>query len=514
MRPVKKILAQLFIGMGLLALGALAGGWWVRHTGAGKPATQAGDQRPEGERRVLYWYDPMFPQHHFDRPGKSPFMDMDLIPKYADEEEGSPGVKIDPSLTQNLGIRLAPVKRLPLAREIHATGIVGFNERAVAVVQARAAGFVERVWPLAPGEVVHAGQPLAELLVPEWTAAQHEWLAIRASGEAGLATAARERLRLLGMPEHMIKTLEQTGTVQSRYVVTAPIDGVLQALEVRAGMTLMAGQTLARINGLATVWVEAAVPESVGAAVAVGNRAQVTVAGVASPSEGRIIHIVPMLNEATRTLRVRIELPNRDGRLRPGMSARVTFRSESGQTALAVPTEAIIYTGKRTLVMRAEGDGRYTPVEVAVGEEWGDWTVITAGLEEGQQVVASGQFLIDSEAKLTGVAPLVASVEAALHAAEARIDDIADGKITLTHGPLPDAWRAGHDHELRPGAAGGGARVCARRSGQGFRAGKRPMAWWSSGWRKWEANHDCAPDPLVGRQSLPGAAGHAVSCRG
>jgi Cu(I)/Ag(I) efflux system membrane fusion protein len=155
------------------------------------------------------------------------------------------------------------------------------------------------------------------------------------------------------MPERMIETLEQSGAVQSRYTVTAPIDGVLQALDVRTGMTLMAGQTLARINGLATVWVEAAVPEAVGASVAVGNRVQVTVAGVAVPLEGHITHIVPVLNETTRTLRVRIELPNRDQRLRPGMSARVTLRNESGQTAPAVPTEAIIRTGQRTLVMRA-----------------------------------------------------------------------------------------------------------------------------------------------------------------
>lgn len=208
------------------------------------------------------------------------------------------------------------------------------------------------------------------------------------------------------------------------------------ALDVRTGMTLMAGQTLARINGLATVWVEAAVPEAVGASVAVGNRVQVTVAGVAFPLEGHITHIVPVLNEATRTLRVRIELPNRDGRLRPGMSARVTLRNESGQTAPAVPTEAIIHTGKRTLVMRAEEDGRYTPVEVSVGEEIGDWTVITAGLEEGQRIVASGQFPIDSEAKLSGVIAQPARGEAALHAAEATIEDIAGGEITLTHGPF------------------------------------------------------------------------------
>ena len=180
--------------------------------------------------------------------------------------------------------------------------------------------------------------------------------------------------------------------------------GVIQSLDVRGGMTLIAGQTLARINGLATVWLEAAVPEALAGSVRIGTAAQVRL--TAAPGEviaGVVTAILPALNDATRTLRVRIELPNRNGHLRPGLSAQITLTSSDKSTALAVPTEAIIRTGKRALVMVAKKQGRFTPVAVTLGNEVDNQTVITAGLSEGEQIVASGQFLIDSEASLSGV---------------------------------------------------------------------------------------------------------------
>lgn len=442
MRQPWKSLVIVAAGSALLALGATGGWWWARQPIPMAAKTEPVSPQPgQSEGKVLYWYDPMVPQQHFDKPGKSPFMDMALVPKYADASGGTAGVKIDPAVAQNLGVRLAKVARIPLAFQAQASGIVGFNERDVAVVQNRSAGFVERVWPLAPGDVVRAGQPLAAFLVPEWAAAQYELLAIRHSGDAGLLAAARDRLRLLGMPERMIAAVEKSGVVQSRYTVTAPIGGVIQSLDVRAGMTLTAGQTLARINGLSTVWLEAAVPQALADRVDTGSRVTAIVAGEATPIEGRVTGIVPVLQDATRTLRVRIELPNRNGRLRPGMSAQVSLQGKPEGTALAVPTEAIIRTGRRALVMLADAQGRYTPVEVSLGEEVGDQTVVTAGLDEGQQVVASGQFLLDSEASLGGIAarPLEpASIHAPspLHEADATIKGIAPGEVTLAHGPF------------------------------------------------------------------------------
>ncbi len=404
------LLKTLFLAVLLLALGAAGGLMWSQRQApsdlAGAPTTVAAT-----EKKVLYWYDPMVPQQHFDKPGKSPFMDMELVPKYADEgaasgaENGTDvGVRIDPAAIQNLGVRLATVERIPLSRQIEATGLIGFNEREVTLEQARAGGFVERVWPLAPGDVIGVGQPLAELLVPEWAAAQEEWLALRAFEQPALLAAARNRLRLLGMPEALIREVEAAGQPRPRFVIKSSRAGVIQSLDVRAGMTLMPGQTLARVNGLASVWLEVAVPEALAEAARVGGHAEVSLA--AQPGRtiaARVSAVLPALDAASRSLRVRVELPNRGGALRPGMSAQVALRATGGASALAVPTEAVIRTGKRALVMLAEDGGRFMPVEVTLGREAGDRSEIIAGLEEGQKIVASGQFLIDSEASLSGV---------------------------------------------------------------------------------------------------------------
>lgn len=466
MKHFDKTLVAIFIGSALLALGAGGGWWWANRQAANKPlAADNQAPAPQNDRKVLYWYDPMAPQQHFDKPGKSPFMDMELVPKYADESGEAAGVKIDPAVTQNLGMRLATVERISLATQVEATGLIGFNERDVAVVQSRTGGFVERVWPLAPGDVVKAGQPLVELLVPDWAAAQHELLAIRSRGDAALTDAARDRLRLLGMPEALIRNVEQKGIALPRYTVTLPRGGLLQALDVRAGMTISPGQTLAQVNGLATVWLEAAVPEANAASIRPGDAAEARLAGFPDQAiAGRVTAILPVLNEASRSLRVRVELPNRDGRLRPGISAQVRLIAATRGTALAVPTEAVIRTGKRALVLTAGEHGRFTPVEVSLGREIGDRTVITSGLSEGEQVVASGQFLIDSEASLGGIMarseskPDGGSGGAVLHPAEARIDEIGPDEITLSHGPFKTLSMPGMTMVFplaRPGLAAG-----------------------------------------------------------
>jgi Cu(I)/Ag(I) efflux system membrane fusion protein len=382
---------------GLLLAGA-GGGWWLASHKQSQPA-MAEDKSAE----VLYWYDPMVPLQHFDKPGKSPFMDMELVPRYAEEEGPATGVQIAAGIQQNLGVRLANVERIALASRIDAAGVLGFNERDVAVVQSRAGGFVEKVWRLAPGDRVKAGDPLAELLLPEWAAAEQELLAVRQSGDASLLQVARDRLRLLGIEAAEIQRLETSGTARSQFIVRAPISGLLQTLDLRTGMTLTMGQTLVRINGLESVWLEVAVPEALAGNIRAGDRAEMHLAERGAASlEGRVGALLPALNDATRTLRVRVELANRDGSLRPGQSAQVTLIAGSSQDGLVVPTEAVIRTGKRSLVMLAE-EGGFRPVVVVLGQDVGDRTVITSGLAEGQKVVASGQFLLDSEASLRGL---------------------------------------------------------------------------------------------------------------
>lgn len=398
----------LAFGVLLLTLGAVAGWWWGRDAHITKPdvaASQSGEERP-----VLYWYDPMVPQQHFDQPGKSPFMDMDLVPKYASEstsDNDNPGdVKIDARIMQNIGMREAVVERIALISSIEAAGLLAFNERNITLEQARSGGVVERVWPLAPGDVIAAGQPLVELLVPQWTAAQAEYLVLRANADSSLVAAARQRLRLLGMSADVIDELENSGRARSSFIFTSSRAGMLESLDVRSGMTLEPGQMLARIQGIDSIWLEVAVPERRAAEVQVGGYAQMQL--VAYPGRtfnGQISAVLPALNAASRTLRVRIELPNPLGELRAGMSAQARLEANGADFALAVPTEAIIRTGKRALVMAVLDAGSFAPIEVELGREIDNQTVITAGLQEGQKIVASAQFLLDSEASLSGVHP-------------------------------------------------------------------------------------------------------------
>ena len=368
-----------------------------------------------GKKRVLYYFDPMVPTQHFDKPGKSPFMDMELVPKYATDDDpgagdagggapGAGGVTIDPALAQNFGMRVVAVSRGQLAQSVTATGVVDFNQRDVAVVQARSGGFVGRVYARAPGDVIAAGAPLADLLVPEWGGAQGEYLAVRRTGDGPLVRAARQRLALLGMSPGMIGDVERSGRVQNTVTITVPTGGVIRALGVRSGMTVSAGQTLAEVSGIGTVWVNASVPEAQVAQVRVGNVASVSFAAFpGEPQSGKITAILPEAERTSRTLSVRIELPNRSGKLRPGMFAQIALGG-AARSVLLVPSEAVIRTGTRNLVMLAGQKGRYSPAEVRIGADANGQTEILAGLSKGEKIVASGQFLIDSEASLSGIA--------------------------------------------------------------------------------------------------------------
>jgi Cu(I)/Ag(I) efflux system membrane fusion protein len=399
-------------GFLLLALGASAGWWWGQRTAIAPHATvpAAGNT----EQTILYWYDPMQPQHHFDKPGKSPFMDMELVPRYANEEvagsAAGAGVRVDPQIAQNIGLRAAVVEHIALESVIEASGLLAFNARDFSIEQVRSAGLVERVWPLAPGDVIAAGQPLVELLVPAWTAAQSEFLALRAGGDSALAAAARARLRILGLSAAEIEELERSRRAQTSFVVRSSRAGVLQSLDVRSGMTLAAGQTLAQVQGIDTLWLEVAVPENRAQVVQLGADAEATLAAYPGLAvRGKIIAVLPELAANSRTLRVRIELPNTNGRLRAGMSAQVRLVAKTTGDALAVPTEAIIRTGRRALVMVLLDDGGFVPVEITLGQEIKDRTVVTSGLAAGQRIVSSAQFLLDSEANLNAVFPTPAA---------------------------------------------------------------------------------------------------------
>jgi Cu(I)/Ag(I) efflux system membrane fusion protein len=357
-------------------------------------------------KKILYWQDPMVPGQKFDKPGKSPFMDMELAPVYADAAGDDGKVNISPRVQQNLGIRTADVTKGNLTSAVTAVGNVAYNERDVALVQARSNGFVERLYVRAPLDPVRKGQALADLYVPEWVAAQEEYLSVRnmqGNGLGSLVDGARQRMRLVGMTDDQIRSVEAGGKVQARLTVLAPIGGVVSELGVREGMTVMAGAPMFKINGVGAIWVNADVPESLSALIRPGNMVEArTPALQGTVFKGKVGAILPDVNSATRTLKARIELANPGGQLVPGMFATINFLSAARKDVLLIPTEAIIQTGTRSVVMVALGDGKFNPVDVEIGAESHGQTEIRKGLDEGQKVVVSGQFLIDSEASLTG----------------------------------------------------------------------------------------------------------------
>ena len=362
-------------------------------------------------KKVLYWHDPMVPGPKFDKPGKSPFMDMQLVPMYAGAAEDDGKVTISPRVQQNLGVRVAEVTKGMLATGVETVGSVAYNERDVAVVQARANGFLERLYVRAPLDAVRKGQPLAELYVPDWIAAQEEYLsvvrmhaAVPSTTLTALRDGARQRMRLAGMSDEQIDRIETTAKVQPRVTITAPTSGVVTELTAREGMTVMAGAPLFKINGLASVWINAEVPESQAAQVQPGSAIEARTAAFPGITfKGRVSAILPEINPATRTLKARIEVNNPKAQLVPGMFARISLTPTMGREVLLIPSTAVIQTGTRNVVMAALGEGRFMPVEVELGLETNGQTEIRKGLEAGQKVVVSGQFLVDSEASLKGV---------------------------------------------------------------------------------------------------------------
>ena len=400
-------------GFGLYALGRAQGPHAATTPAMAIEAAPAGPLKagaidPATGRRILYYQDPMVPGRRFDAPGKSPYMDMALVPVLEDTpgatDAGS--VRIDPQARQNLGLRTAEVVPGTLAAAVTAAGSIAYNERDQVVIQARAAGFVERLHVRATLDHVAAGQPLVELRLPDWVAAQEEFLSLRRSSApdlAALVEGARQRLRQLGMSEAQIGHVEATGRVDARLTLVAPFAGVVVELAVRDGMTVAPGATLFRINGVSRVWAQADVPESQAATLRPGWRVEARSDALPGQRiEGRVQAILPEVNAATRTVKARVELPNPGGALVPGQFVTLSFATAAHPSALLVPTEALIPTGRRTLVMVDEGAGRYRPVTVQTGAEAGGRTEVLSGLVAGQHVVVSGQFLLDSEASIRG----------------------------------------------------------------------------------------------------------------
>jgi membrane fusion protein, copper/silver efflux system len=414
----KSRVAVLIVAGSLLAYGGYWAGTRATASGTGTStrgtapltASPASNVDPATGKRVLYWHDPMVPGKRFDKPGKSPFMDMQLVPVYAEEGGEAAGVKISPSLQQNLGIRFATVRRAEQAASLELVGSTQFDESKAEVVQSRVAGFVDKLHVRAPQQQVKRGQAFASIYVPDWLAPQEEYLMLKRSGDTTLTAAARQRMRALSIPDSMVAAMDRTGRPQSHLSLSSPVSGVVTELAVREGAQVTPGMTIAKVVGMNTIWLLAEVPEAVIGSARVGMQVTATTAGDSQRTyRGKVGAILPGVSTTTRTAQARLELDNKDGTLVPGMLMRVVLSAAAPESRLLVPSEAIIATGKRSIVYVADENNSMRPVLVSPGREIGNETEVINGLREGQRVVASGQFLIDSEANLKSIQPHVSA---------------------------------------------------------------------------------------------------------
>lgn len=408
-------------GLGLLGFAA---GFAYRAVSA-PPSGQAAATEHEGhgqaqtERKVLYWYDSMNPSHHSDKPGKAPD-GMDLVPKYADEMAGmkdmAPGtVMLSPEKQQLIGVRTGEVKRERLERTIRTVGRLTPDETKIARIHVKVSGWVDKVNVDFVGKRVEKGEPLFTLYSPELVSTQEEYLIARrgeqylgkssyrdvSQSADSLLRAARERLRLWDISDDQIRKLDETGEAQRTMTLYSPIAGFVMARQAYEGMRVTPETELYEIADLSHIWVEADIYEYEADYVKVGQPASMQLSYFPGKTyRGRVTYVYPTLDPKSRTVKVRLEFPNPGFELKPDMYADVDLKVNYGNQVV-VPAEAVLDSGTRQLVFLARPGGYFEPREVKVGPRLEDHYVVLSGVEPGDTIVTSGNFLIDSESRLS-----------------------------------------------------------------------------------------------------------------
>ena len=389
---IKPILVGMIIG-GIVTLGA----YQLFAPAENAQVTSASAE----EKKPLYWVAPMNPNYKRDKPGKSP-MGMDLIPVYEEGASGSdsgPGtIKIAPGIVNNLGVRTGLAKRQSLHNQISTVGYVEYDEDLLVHVHPRVEGWVEKLYVKAAGDPVKKGQPLYDIYSPELVNAQEELLLALDRKTKRLIKAAENRLVALQVPNSAVKRLKETRKVSQTITFYAPRGGVVDNLKIREGNFIKPGSTIMSIGTLERVWVEAEVFERQASGVSIGQPVTMTLDYLPGKEwKGVVDYVYPTLDETTRTLRVRLKFDNPDELLKPDMFAQVLIHSNSDTETLLVPKEAVIRTGSVDRVVLAMEEGRFKSINVKVGRYDDEFAEVLSGLEEGERVVTSAQFLIDSE---------------------------------------------------------------------------------------------------------------------
>ncbi len=362
-----------------------------------------------GQKKVLYWYDPMNPTVRFDHPGKSPFMDMDLLPMYAGQSSENPNViSVDPAMVQNIGVVTAPVERRKLTRTITTYGVVTPDEKSISDINTRVGGWIEKLYFDYTGMDVRRGEPMAVIYSPELIAAEQEFLQAVSFASAGgnsvtqsntLIKSARDRLLFFGMSEKQIDELRSGGKVVDRVVIHSPGDGAILEKDVFEGQRISAGETLFRVADLRRVWVLADVFKIDMPFLKTGSPATVTY-NASESYKGRVDFVYPEVDPTARSVKARVPLNNPRKIMKVGQYVNVAIHSPISYDAVAVPSQAVINTGLRQVVVVSLGGGRFEIREVRLGAFADGYDEVVDGLQEGEVIVTSGQFLIDSDANL------------------------------------------------------------------------------------------------------------------
>jgi len=357
------------------------------------------------EKKPLYWVAPMDANYRRDKPGKSP-MGMDLIAFYADDggdaDEGVGTIRISPNVVNNLGVKTAKAMMMPLHSEINTVGYVQYDEDQIVHIHPRVDGWIETLSVKALGDRVEKGQMLYELYSPALVNAQQELVLALARKNTGLIGAAKDRLKALQIPDSAIKNLIKTKKIKQNIAFYAPQSGFVDNLNIRQGNYVKPGTTIMSIAKLDTVWVEAVVFERQAALVTLETEVNLSVDFLPGKTwQGTVDYIYPQLDSKTRTLRLRLRFDNQDFQLKPNMFAQVAMHIREDKDLLLVPKSSVIRSGKSNRIVLALGEGQYKSINVDIGRIDDDHIEILSGLNQGEEIVISAQFLLDSESSKT-----------------------------------------------------------------------------------------------------------------
>ncbi len=433
------LLAVSLFGAGVLLAPHLQP--WLAHLGREPSIGSAA--APATERQPIKYRHPMNPTIFSDTPAKDD-MGMDYIPVYADggdDVAAGPGFTIAPEVVNNLGVRTAPVERGDLTRRIETVGYIDYDERALSHVHLRASGWVENLKVRTLGARVRRGDLLLEVYAPDLVSAQQEYLQSLRGEIALLRVSARDRLLALGVPENQIERLERERRVGQLTAVHARQDGIISALNIREGMYVTPEMELMTLADPATVWVQIEVFEQQAGWLAVGQKAEVRLPSAPGEVwEGTVEYIYPDVDPKTRALRARLRFPNPGERLKFNMFAEVVIHVTPRASVLSIPREAVIRTGTEQRVIVARGEGRFEARPVEIGMESGERVEIRSGLEEGERVVTSAQFLLDSESSVRASMQRLMALAKPEIWTEGVINEIEIDSRTLnvTHEPIPE----------------------------------------------------------------------------